>query len=74
MTEIRKEAIELLEKMPEDKLTFVVQIMRGVNGLFDDSQAERKEAYARLEKLRKKGALSDEDAELASYLDEKYGK
>lgn len=33
MTAIRKEAIELLERVPEDKLSFVIQIMRGVNGL-----------------------------------------
>lgn len=33
MTAIRKEAIDLLERVPEDKLTFVIQIMRGVSGL-----------------------------------------
>lgn len=32
MTAIRKEAIEVLERVPEDKLSFVIQIMRGVNG------------------------------------------
>ena len=33
MTAIRQEAIQMLEKVPEDKLGFVIQIMRGVNGL-----------------------------------------
>ena len=33
MTEIRQEAIQMLEKVPEDKLGFVIQIMQGVNGL-----------------------------------------
>lgn len=37
MTAIRKEAIELLERIPEDKLSFVIQIMRGVNGLLGDT-------------------------------------
>ena len=37
MTAIRKEAIELLERVPEDKLSFVIQIMRGVNGLLEDT-------------------------------------
>lgn len=74
MTAIRKEAIELLERMPEDKLIFMIQIMRGVNGLFDDRKEERKEAFARLEKLRKKGNVSDYDLELAFYREEKYGK
>ena len=45
MTAIRKEAIELLEKVPEDKFSFVIQIMRGVNGLIGDKDAgvKRKE-------------------------------
>lgn len=33
MTAIRQEAMEMLERVPEDKLGFVIQIMRGVNGL-----------------------------------------
>lgn len=33
MTAIRKKAMEMLEKIPEDKLGFVIQIMQGVNGL-----------------------------------------
>ena len=74
MTAIRKEAIELLEKVPEDKLSFVIQIMRGVNGLLGDNQTEGKEAFARLEQLRKKGTVVDDDEELASYREEKYGK
>lgn len=74
MTAIRKEAIELLERIPEDKLTFVIQIMRGVNGLLDDTQSEGREAFARLEQMRKKGTVTDYDAELASYREEKYGK
>lgn len=74
MTAIRKEAIELLERVPEDKLSFVIQIMRGVNGLLGDTNSEREEAFARLEQLRRKGTVTDDDAELASYRKEKYGK
>ncbi len=33
MTAIRQEAIKMLEKVPEDKLGFVIQNMQGVNGL-----------------------------------------
>ena len=33
MTAIRQEAIQMLEKVLEDKLRFVIQIMQGVNGL-----------------------------------------
>ena len=74
MTAMREEAFELLEKMPEDKLVFIIQIMQGVNGLYDDSNREKKAAFARLEKLRKKGTVVDDTAELASYSEEKYGK
>ena len=42
MTAIRKEAIELLERVPEDKLSFVIQIMRGVNGLLGDTDNNTK--------------------------------
>lgn len=51
-----------LEKIPEDKIGFILQIMQGVNGLYKDNQSERKEAFARLEKLRRKGTVTDYDA------------
>ena len=40
----------------------------------NDSNKERKDAFARLEQLRKKGTVTDDDAELASYREDKYGK
>ena len=42
MTAIRQEAIQLLEKVPEDKLSFVIQIMQGVNGLLGVSETNVK--------------------------------
>ena len=74
MTAIRQEAIELLERVPEDKLRFIIQIIQGMNGLYTDTNTEREEALARLEQLRRKGTVTDDDAELASYREEKYGK
>lgn len=74
MTAIRKEAIEMLERMPEDRVVYIWQILQGINGLYEDKQSERKEAFAKLELLRKKGTVMDDDAELASYREEKYGK
>lgn len=44
MTSIRQEAIQMLEKVPEDKLSFVIQIMQGVNGLLGTSDVKEKEA------------------------------
>ena len=74
MTAIRQEAIELLEKVPEDKLIFIIQIMQGVNGLYNNNQSEKKEAFEKLESLKKKGTITDYDAELVSYSELKYGK
>lgn len=75
MTALRQSAMRELEKIPEDKISLILQIMQGVNGLYNDNQsAERKEAFARLEQLRRKGTVTDYDMELASYREEKYGK
>lgn len=74
MTALRQSAMRELEKLPEDKIGFVLQIMQGVNGLYNDNQQERKEAFERLEKLRRKGTVVDYDAELASYREGKYGR
>ncbi len=74
MTALRQSAIRELERLPEDKISFVLQIMQGVNGLYNDDQSEKREAFKRLEQLRKKGTVVDYDAELAEYREEKYGK
>ncbi len=73
MTILRQSAMKELEKLPEDKISFILQIMQGVNGLYSNMQMEKREAFARLEQLRKKGTVTDYDAELASYREEKYG-
>lgn len=42
MTAIRKEAIQMLEKIPEDKLGYVIQIMQGVSGLIGATETKNK--------------------------------
>lgn len=74
MTALRQSAIRELEKLPEDKLSLVLQILQDVNGLYNDDQSERKEAFERLEQLRRKGTVMDYDAELVAYREVKYGK
>lgn len=64
MTTLRQIAIMELEKIPEDKLTFIIQIMQDVNGVYNnDSNEEKKEAFARIEQLRKKRIVVDEASE-----------
>lgn len=73
MTALRQSAMEELKRIPEDNLSFVIQIMQGVNGLFNDEQSEKKRAFEELELLRKKETITDYNAELASYREERYG-
>lgn len=42
MTATRQEAMQMLEKVPEDKLGYVIQIMQGVNGLIETSEMKTK--------------------------------
>lgn len=71
---MREEAFELLEKMPEDKLVFIIQIMQGVNSLYNSGAVESKKMLFTNGANKKKGNVQDDDAELASYREEKYGK
>lgn len=74
MTALRKDAMALLERMPEDKLYFMIQIMRGINGLYGAEQLTAKEhAFEELEHLRKSVPELDYDRELENYREEKYG-
>ena len=71
MTAMREEAFELLEKMPEDKLVFIIQIMQGVNSLYNSGAVESKRCFFTNGANKKKGNVQDDDAELASYREEK---
>lgn len=70
MTTLRQIAIMELEKIPEDKLAFIIQIMQDVNGVYNnDSIKEKKEAFARIEQLRKKRIVVNEASEKSRQLD-----
>lgn len=75
MTALRRDALELVERIPEDKLYYVVQILEGVTFLTEASSMSKKEmAFSKLESLRKKIPYNlDYDEELASYREERYG-
>ena len=69
MTILRQSAMRELERLPEDKITFVLQIMRGINGLDEDERLAKKNAFKR----RKKADINEND-ELKRYREEKYGR
>lgn len=74
MTVLRKNAMNLLERMPEDKLHFIIQIMEGVSGLYGtEMQTAKDKAFEELESLRRKASQIDYEKELETYREEKYG-
>ena len=74
MTQIRQDAIKLLEQIPEDKIIFIIQIMQGLKGLYaDDDMGQSEDAFLQLEKMRKKVLDLDYENELAEYREERYG-
>ena len=64
MTILRQSAMRELERLPEDKITFVLQIMRGINGLDEDERLAKKNAFKRLEYLRKKADINENDTNI----------
>lgn len=54
MTKIKKEAVELLQAMPDDKIIYIIKIMEGMKGLYEDEDMkERESAFMSLEQLCK---------------------
>ncbi len=78
MTNVRQEAINLINKMPEEKLSAVMQILNGVSSLLEDNKPNSakielaEKSYQLLEKMRRKADDIDYDKELAEYRDKKY--
>jgi len=72
----RETAIELIQEIPDDKIIYVLNIIRGINGLYRDTNekyAQRQEAFRHLQQMRGRipGSL-DYDEELAKARIEKY--
>ncbi|MBQ4396371.1 MAG: UDP-N-acetylenolpyruvoylglucosamine reductase [Clostridia bacterium] len=76
MTALQRDAIDLVQRMPEDKLYFIIQIMQGIDGLSqtDRERKKRKQAaFEELERLRRCVPDLDEERELEEWREEKYG-
>lgn len=79
MSEKKREAVALLERMPEDKVDFVIEFIRQME-IQADHKSEltpKMQAFQKLETLRKQtvpDAALDYDRELAEARDEKYGR
>lgn len=74
MTALRQQAIEIIERIPENNLHFVIQIMKGIEGLLPTDNSEKEKAYNELLAMIEPLGITDDKAELLKYLDERYGE
>lgn len=79
MSEKKREALALLEKMSEDKVDFVIEYIRQleIEPNRKEELSPKMQAFQRLEALRKQtmsNADLDYDKELAEAREEKYGR
>jgi hypothetical protein len=79
MSDIKKRAIEMLEELPDDKVVYVIEILNGLKGLYEDDAKETDkltEEQLALKGLNQyRGRVSadiDEKEELAKAREEKY--
>ncbi len=79
MTQIKERAFEMIQELPDDKVVYIVEILKGLIGLYGDNKIEIKdlsEQQKALEGLKKyRGRVSadiNEKEELAKAREEKY--
>ena len=77
MTVMKQRAIDMISRMPEEKLYYVVQLLEGVEGMFenrtDGPETPEQKALKDLQRFRKRSdAEIDYKAELAKAREEKY--
>lgn len=77
MSVMRKQAIEMVERMPEEKIYYLIHILEGIEGLMaptgTEEPSDAQTAYQELEKYRRKGTVDrNYKEELYAALEEKY--
>ncbi len=78
MSQLLKEAHTMLDEIPEDKIIFLIEIMRGLKGLYSSPRksselSDAQKAYIELENFRKPSDVDrDYKEELAKVLEGKY--
>lgn len=77
MTVIKEQAIEMIKKLPDDKVIYVVNILEGLEGLYSSNEeqalSKSQMAYQALQHLRRRGTEDvDYKSELTEALEENY--
>ncbi|MCM1191485.1 MAG: dihydrodipicolinate reductase [Butyrivibrio sp.] len=77
MTQIKERAVELIQRMPDDNMLYVINILKNLEEMAANKDSDREQAMAALQNILKyKGKLPedfDADRELAEAREERYG-
>ena len=77
MTQIKERAVELIERIPDDNMFYVINILQNLEEMSSDKTADKRQAMEALENVLKfSGRISedfDADRELEMAREEKYG-
>jgi hypothetical protein len=77
MTQLKERAVEMIQRMPEEKMFCVINILQNLEGMAIDINTDKEQAIAAFEDImRYRGRLPadfDADRELAEARKEKYG-
>ena len=77
MTQLRKDVMELVDQIPEDKLMFVSQIIQGMKGLYEGSGNSKENKKSEdVESIVQSliGALPSTDMSLEDFREERLRK
>ena len=77
MTQIKEKAVEMIERMPEEKMYYVINILQNLEAMSKNAVVDRERAVDALQNiLTMEKRLPDDfdpDKELMEALDEKHG-
>ena len=77
MTQIKQKAVEMIQRMPDDNMLYVMNFLQNLEEMTANNNADREQAMTALQNILKfKGRLPqdfDEDSELAEAREDKYG-
>lgn len=77
MTEMKERAVELIERIPDEKMFYVINILQNLEEMSSNRSSDKKQAMEALQNVLKfSGRLPkdfDADGELQKAREEKYG-
>ena len=77
MTRIKERAVEMIQRMPDDDMLYVINILQNLEEMTTKKDVDRKQAMAAYQDLMKyRGRLPEDfeaDKKLAEAREEKYG-